>query len=65
MSEFDHKWNNKKSYNLFKCAQSNKEHLINEAAWENFKNSSNFVHRIREGVMNIKFNPMHFTDKGP
>lgn len=31
---------------------------------ENFKNSSNLVHRIKERVMNIKFNPIYFTDKG-
>jgi hypothetical protein len=31
---------------------------------EGFKNSSNLVHKIRKGVINIKFGPMYFTDKG-
>lgn len=60
MSEFDHKGDKEKSYSLLKCAQSDKEHLINEAAW---KFSNILGHRLREGIMNIKFSPVCFTDK--
>lgn len=31
---------------------------------KNFKNPSNLVYRITEEVINIKFNPLYFTDKG-
>lgn len=31
---------------------------------KNFKNPSNLVHRITEEVINTKFNPLCFTDKG-
>ena len=30
---------------------------------EIFKYSSDLAHRLREGIMNIKFSPMYFTDK--